>query len=230
MGVSAVGWCYLLVISGLLPLLAIRTAFQVRKPGPRPTAQQHLISVAFTQFLSLFLALLALRSDRLELFPRPELGWQEPVVALAFLALTLGTLRRRWRWKPLEERGRNLWLYPRSTPDLVRWAAVSLMAGTVEEVVYRGVLLQLWQRVLGAWWPAMLLSALVFALAHFAQGWRAVLVTVAFAAATHGIVSATGDLYTAMFVHVVYDFLAGVLILRLARADGLLPGEAPAGT
>jgi len=76
----------------------------------------------------------------------------------------------------------------------------------------------------------MLLSALVFALAHFAQGWRAVLVIVAFAAASHGIVSATGDLYTAMFVHVVYDFLAGVLILRLARADGLRPGEAPAGT
>jgi membrane protease YdiL (CAAX protease family) len=228
MGVSPSGWCFLIVISGLLPLLAVRTAYQVRKPGRTPTAAQHLISVVFSQGMSLFLALFAMRYDGLELFPRPELDWKDPVLALAFLALTLGTLPMRWRWKPLEQRSRNLWLYPRSTPDLVRWAAVALIAGTVEEIVYRGVLLQLWRRVLGSWWPAMLVCALVFALAHFVQGWRAVVVIVAFAAASHGIVYATGDLYTAMFVHVVYDFLAGVLLLRLARGDGLLPAQAAA--
>ena len=75
----------------------------------------------------------------------------------------------------------------------------------------------------------MLVCVLVFAISHFVQGWRAMVVIVALAAASHGIVYLTGDLYTAMFVHVVYDFLAGVMLLRLARADGLLPARAAAG-
>src|SRR6185503_8347835 len=122
MGVSPAGWCFLIMISGLLPLLAVRGAFQVRKLGRTPTGAEHLLSVVISQSMSLFLALGAMRYDGLELFPRPALDWKDPVLALAFLALTLGTLPLRWRWKPLEQRSRNLWLSPRSTPDLVRWA------------------------------------------------------------------------------------------------------------
>jgi hypothetical protein len=168
------------------------------------------------------MALCAMNYDRLELFPRPELGWKEPVLALAFLVPALGTLPLRWRWKPLDQRRRSLWLYPRGPRDMMRWAIVSLLAGTIEEIVYRGTLLQLWQRVLGSWWPAMLACALVFAVAHFVQGWRAMLVILAFGAGFHAIVRITGNLYTAMFVHVVYDFSAGIVLMRLARADGLL--------
>ena len=222
MGVSPAGWCFLLVISALFPLLAIRTAFAVRQPGRTPTAAQHLASVAISQAMMLLLALCALRSDALELFPPLELGWKEPLLALAFLAPALGTLPLRWRWKPLEQRRRNLWLYPRGPRDLARWAIVSLLAGTIEEIVYRGVLLQLWQRLLGSWWPAMLVCVLVFSVAHFVQGWRAMVVILALGAASHLIVRLTGNLYTAMFVHVVYDFAAGIVLMRLARADGLL--------
>ena len=225
MGVTPSGWCFLLVISGLVPLLAIRTAFVVRKPGRKPTAAQHLVSVVLSQGMTLFLALCAMSYDRLELFPRLELSWKEPALAIAFLVPALATLPLRWRWKPLEQRRRSLWLYPRGPRDLVRWAIVSLLAGTVEEIVYRGALLQLWQRVLGSWWPAMLVCVLVFAVAHFVQGWRVMVVILALGAGFHAIVRLTGNLYTAMFVHVVYDFAAGIVLMRLARADGLLEAE-----
>jgi membrane protease YdiL (CAAX protease family) len=228
MGVTPSGWVFLLLIGVLFPLLAVRSAFRVRAAGRAPTAVQHLVSVVVSQGMMLFLALSAATYEGLELFPRPDFGWQAPVLALAFLVLSLGTLPARWRWKPLEERRRNLWVYPRGTSDLGRWAVISLLAGTVEEIVYRGVMLQLLVRVLGAWWPAMLLCVVAFALAHFVQGWRAMLVIVLLAAAAHGIVFTTENLYTAMFVHVVYDFLAGVLIVRLAKGDGLL--DAPASS
>ena len=48
------------------------------------------------------------------------------------------------------------------------------------------------------------------------------------AAAAHLIVRVSGDLYTAMTVHFVYDFFAGLVILRLARRDGTLPAKLPA--
>jgi len=230
MDVSLAGWFFLSLIGVAFPLLSVRTAFRVRRPGRTPTKSQHLVSVAITQFFSLFLAFTAIREEHLELFPRPEMRWQAPVLAILFLALTLGTLPARWRWKPLEERHRNLWIFPRDRRDLGRWALIALMAGIIEEIVYRGVMLQLLERVLGGWWPAMLVCVAVFTLSHFVQGWRAMLVIVFFSAASHGIVRVTGDLYTAMFVHVVYDFLAGVLVLRLARDDGLLGAAASTGT
>ena len=43
----------------------------------------------------------------------------------------------------------------------------------------------------------------------------------------HALVLLTGDLYKAMAVHVVYDFLAGLMLMRLARRDGLLPARTP---
>jgi membrane protease YdiL (CAAX protease family) len=102
------------------------------------------------------------------------------------------------------------------------------VAGIVEEIVYRGALFTLWQRVLGSWWAAAALCSLAFALAHFVQGWRAMVVIIAFALGSHAIVRLTGDLYTVMAVHVVYDFLAGLIVIGLARRDGLLAPARPA--
>jgi CAAX protease family protein len=105
----------------------------------------------------------------------------------------------------------------------VWWAGVAVIAGVVEEFAYRGVLFVLVQRVVGGWWPAVAVCVAAFSLAHFTQGWRGMASIAAIAFAAHGIVRVTGDLYTAMTVHAVYDFFAGVLILRFARRDGVLP-------
>lgn len=43
------------------------------------------------------------------------------------------------------------------------------------------------------------------------------------ALANHWIVRISGNLYTAMFVHVTYDFLVGIIFLKLATKEGLLP-------
>src|SRR6185503_10446072 len=75
MDVSLAGWFFLSLIGVAFPLLSVRTAFRVRRPGRTPTKSQHLVSVAITQFFSLFLAFTAIREEHLELFPRPEMRW-----------------------------------------------------------------------------------------------------------------------------------------------------------
>jgi membrane protease YdiL (CAAX protease family) len=68
--------------------------------------------------------------------------------------------------------------------------------------------------------------AVAFALAHFVQGWKTVAVIAVLAVFNHLIVRATGDLYTAMAIHFVYDLLAGVILLRLAKRDGIAASTA----
>jgi membrane protease YdiL (CAAX protease family) len=172
------------------------------------------------------MALFAARYEGIDLFPAPRPGVQNLLLALAFLVPSLGTLPWRWSWRSRESKQRQMWRLPQRSSDLAWWLGVALIAGTVEEIVYRGVMLQLWWRVLDTWWPAVAICSVVFALAHLVQGWRTVAVICVMTVGMHLIVRATGDLYTAMAIHVVYDVLAGVVLLRLAKRDGLVPAAA----
>ena len=222
---SPSGWVFLVLVCVILPALAVRSALRLRRPGITPTRAQYLMSVAISQSIVLVPALLAARYEDIRLLPRAHLSAAGLAAGAALLLVALGTLPARWRWKPAEERSRLLWMYPQRPADLWWWALVSLAAGIGEEIVYRGVLLTIWMRMLGDWWAAAGVCVAVFAVAHSVQGWRAVLVIVPFTAGFHVIVRLTGDLYTAMVVHVVYDFLAGVIVLTLIRREGLAPTE-----
>ncbi|HKQ60278.1 MAG TPA: CPBP family intramembrane glutamic endopeptidase [Candidatus Polarisedimenticolaceae bacterium] len=223
MNVSPSGWVFLLLMCVWVPLLAVRSALRVRQAASPPTRTQHVTSVFVSQALMLLVALMAARNDWIELFPRATPGLLDLALFVGFLVPTLGSLPGRWNWKPAEEKRRTLWMLPHSTRDLWWWALVSLVAGVVEEIAYRGVMVTLLQRILGSWGLAVAICVLVFTLAHYVQGWRALVAIVVFTTAVHWIVRLTGNLYTAMAVHMVYDFLAGVILVRLAKRDGLVP-------
>jgi len=225
MSITPASWVFLFLACVFLPMMAIWTAFRTRQPGRTPTRSLHLISVVMGFAITLLPALSAARYDQIELFPRPTLGAVNFVLAAVFLLLTLGTLPLRWRSKPSESRKRMLWMLPHRTQDLWWWALVALGAGIVEEIVFRGVMMSLWQRVLGSWGAAVAVCVVVFSLVHFVQGWRAMATIAMIALAAHVIVRVTGDLYTAMFVHFVYDFFAGLLLMRFARRDGVLVAD-----
>lgn len=229
--VGPVGWTFLLLVTVWLPYAAVRSAMRVRQSARKPSRRAFLTSFFVSQALMTGTALLAAQREGLELFPLYRFQVWHLWLAVAFIAPTLGTLPIRWEWQGEEGKRSSLWRLPQTWSDLSWWAAVSLMAGVGEEIVYRGTMFQLWQRVFnGAWWPAALLCSAVFALAHTVQGWRSVAVIAFLAVANHLIVLWTGDLYTAMAVHVLYDFLAGVLFIVLIRRDGLdLPSETNGG-
>ncbi len=228
MEITASGAVFLFLTTAYIPFLAIRSGRRAQKAAATPTRAQHLVSVFLTQGLGLFVALLAANYEEIDLFPRPHVGWLNVGLCLAFLVPSLGSLPWRWSWRTIESKRRMMWMLPNTSSDLAWWMLVSLVAGIVEEIVYRGVMVQLWERLLGGWWPAVAVCAIAFGLAHFVQGWRTVAVIAALAVANHLIVRATGDLYTAMAIHFVYDLLAGVILLGLARRDGVAGRNLPA--
>jgi membrane protease YdiL (CAAX protease family) len=230
MDVSPAGAVFLFLTTVYTPILAVRSGRKVQRATTLPTRAQHLASVFVTQGMGLFVALMAAKYEWIDLFPPPKLGWKNAALAIAFLAPTLGTLPWRWSWRTTESKRRMMWMLPNKGSDLAWWLVVSLVAGIVEEIVYRGVMLQLWERVLGAWWPAVAVCSIAFGLAHFVQGWRTVVVIVFLAVGNHLIVRASGDLYTAMAIHFAYDLLAGVILLRLAKRDGVTASQPAASS
>ncbi|MBS1712731.1 MAG: CPBP family intramembrane metalloprotease [Armatimonadetes bacterium] len=181
------------------------------------------MSVVVSQALMTVTALLASWREGLDLFPAYRFEAWHLALAAAFIVPTLGTLPIRWEWRGREGKRSALWRLPKTSRDLTWWIWVAVIAGVCEEIVYRGVMFQLWERVFGGgWWPSALLCSAVFAVAHAIQGWRSVAIIFFLALANHAIVLWTGGLYTAMAIHVAYDFLAGVVFIALIRRDRLL--------
>lgn len=227
MGISPVGWAFLALVTLYIPFVAVRTARRLRKPEGRPSRTQLLLSVLISQVFNLIIALAVAKYEWISLFSPPHVDWRNFAYAFAFLIPGLGTLPMRWNWRTLEEKKKVIWRLPQKPADLLGWGLVSLGAGTTEEIAFRGVMFQLWLRVIGFWWPTTILCSAVFAISHYIQGWRSMTIIFGMAIATHAIVLATGDLYTVMAIHFIYDLLAGWMFLILAKRDGLLTAPQP---
>jgi membrane protease YdiL (CAAX protease family) len=222
MTVNPSGWVFLITTCIFLPGFAIWSATRPRQVAAIQFRAVHLVSVFVTQSMTLLLALSAAGYNAITLFTPPHFSLINLIIVAAFLVSTLGTLPVRWAWKTKPEKQQLLGLLPHSPRDLGWWAGVALAAGIIEEIVYRGVMFTLWQRVVG-FRLALVICVGVFTLVHIVQGWRAMAAIALIALAAHLIVLITGDLYTAMIVHVLYDLIAGVVLLQLALRDRLLP-------
>jgi membrane protease YdiL (CAAX protease family) len=99
--------------------------------------------------------------------------------------------------------------------NILDFAMISLLAGVGEELLFRGVL----QNALGQWLsPAvgLVLASLLFGLAHPITTAYAVLATL-FGLYLGGLWLWTGNLLVPIAAHAVYDFLALVYLVRLAK-------------
>jgi uncharacterized protein len=144
------------------------------------------------------------------------------LAAIPPLALFLFTLRSRLFQRHRESMDSML------RPVVAQWnvfqmAVVSLIAGACEEVLFRAVL-QGWLTEHLSPAPALVLSAIVFGAAHMLTRTYAIL------AGTIGLYLGlemvwTGNLLAPITTHVVYDFLALILYVRIYQ-----PPEEPAGS
>lgn len=230
MSISPVGIGYLVLVGVFVPLAAFRSHNALEGGAAAPTFRKIMLGAVLSQLVIVVIALGVARFDHIELFPLLRFDLQHALVSAGVLALALATLPLRWKYKSEKDKQRLAFLIPRSAADLPLWALVSLAAGVCEEIAYRGVLFQVLHRCTsqwsGGWWAAAMLASLAFALAHKVQGWSAVGVVFAFSMVFHALVRLTGDLYHAMAVHFVYDFLAGIILWKLFRS---LPARVPAG-
>jgi membrane protease YdiL (CAAX protease family) len=111
------------------------------------------------------------------------------------------------------------------TPAELRWfAAVSVTAGICEEILYRGFILA-YLRVLVPLPAAVILSAVLFGMAHAYQGTRGILQTAGVGLVLGALALFGGSLWVPMALHAFVDLNSGALAYGVLRDEGAAPGE-----
>lgn len=232
--VGPAGVMYLILVGVWVPVLALKSAHRLRGGAPLPISRTRMFiqTSGFLLFLSVMAWLTALR-EWINLTSLPHDDVRAMLYAALFLIALVLTLRLRWAARPLAERARLYSILPHDGRELGVYLIVCLIAGVGEEVIYRGVLATLLQRLTNSFIAAVLIASFIFAISHAIQGWRAALSIFFLAIAAHALVAATGSLLPMMIVHAAYDAFAGLIIPRwyvrdLARLNATLPAAAPA--
>lgn len=138
--------------------------------------------------------------------------------ALATLRLTLATALLAalfWlieRWTGFREHPLLLALIPRTRRERRAFAGLSVVAGVGEEIVFRGFLLAVLIPALGDPWLALVVSSLAFGVLHSYQGSWGITRTGLLGALLGASVVLDGSLWPAIVVHVVYDWIGGLVI------------------
>lgn len=171
--------------------------------------------------------------------PIEDLGFVSPGglgfwIGIALLLLLIGVLLHSWRGvkkasdtekaKQIKSLGKLIQFLPHTIRELQSFYRVSITAGIVEEIVYRGFVLWYLTQVMPLW-VAVVVSSLAFGLGHSYQGangaLRCGLVGLAFGLYYVG----TGSIWLPIVAHIVLDVLQGAAIHELLRerSDTLEP-------
>jgi membrane protease YdiL (CAAX protease family) len=118
------------------------------------------------------------------------------------------------------------YLTPRSDEELRWWWALSLQAGVVEELVYRGYLCWFFSRWMPVEWT-LVPSSVMFGLGHLNQGVRRAIVTGVIGTWFGFVFVVSGSLLPGMAAHFTIDVVVG-LLARLRREAALAAAPARA--
>lgn len=144
--------------------------------------------------------------------------WARTVAGLGLTALVLAFLVQQWgaiqkldadgRARLRAQLGQAVPLLPRTDREVFGFKLLSITAGICEEVLYRGFLIWYLATWLGPW-PAALVGAIGFGLAHWYQGRAGVLKTGLIGAIMGAFYLATGSLLWPAIVHAAIDLQGG---------------------
>lgn len=111
--------------------------------------------------------------------------------------------------------GRLALLVPHNANELNRFYGVSVTAGIVEEILWRGYLMWYLTGFMPAW-AAALCSAVGFGVAHGYQGWAHVPRVTLIGAAFVVLYLLTGSVWLSVILHIAVDVLQGRLAYEVA--------------
>jgi membrane protease YdiL (CAAX protease family) len=215
-GLNVAGWVHLVYFGLILPAAALRhrrllLSMDWPLPGRRGLYQRTAFGLVLLAGMSIAVASV----QGIELFSGALPSFQAVLAGVAMYAAAVAFMRPRWR-RAVQAKTRVVHLYmPSDAAERGWWLAVSFLAGTCEEITWRGVQSGLIVLLTGSYWLAALLCSASFALTHMIQGWRSVAIIAVFAMGFHGLVWLAGSLYVAMAVHVAYDVTAGLAYGKL---------------
>ena len=221
---------YVALIGVFIPISCVRSYYKLKAGFPFPPKTKLHRQTLIMHGIFLVLALLTAQRLQLWLFPRIFPGRRDLAIGAATLLLIVGAMYPLWKSNAINKREKVYRRLPQVYSEMGWWTAVSLSAGFVEEIAYRGVLFGILLYWFANWWVAAVLCAIAFALGHAIQGWKSSVIILAFSIAFQGLVWASGTLYIAMAVHAIYDFVAGFAYATLYKktAARAAPSAEPA--
>jgi len=220
--VNANGFMLLAVAGILLPLTIIKSARRLGT-GPLPISRSRFYkqTIIFQIVLAGIAAWIAYTHGILAmpLPQRPLTAWS---AATLMYVLTVLSLRLRWPSRSAASKQRLYDILPHNASERVPYVFICIVAGIAEEFIYRGVMVELAQRLIGIAVVTMIVISISFAAAHAMQGLRSMAAIFLIAMGFHALVWIAQSLIPAVAVHFAYDLTAGMLIPRWFEA-----GERP---
>ncbi len=126
------------------------------------------------------------------------------------------------REKFLKEFGGVIPILPHNKGDLRYFYGVSLTAGIIEEILFRGFFIWLTAQFMPVW-AAAIIGIVLFALAHSYQGAKQFPALLAVSAVLMIVFLLSGSLWLPMIFHTLFDIIQGKLAYEVIGDDDLMP-------
>lgn len=212
--VNALGLMLLAFAGVFLPIVIVKSAGRFgNRPLPISRSRFYKQTIIFQLVLAAFSAWTAYTHGILAmpLPQRPLVSWS---AAALMYVVTVLTLKLRWASRTAASKQRLYDILPHNRSELAPYILVCIVAGIAEELVYRGVMTELLQSIIGIAAVTVVLMSISFAAAHATQGLRSMASIFAIAIACHALAWLAQSLIPVMVVHFAYDLTAGMLIPR----------------
>ncbi len=147
------------------------------------------------------------------------------LVALAFSVRGMRNLDREQRQRYTSQFGDIGFFLPASRRELHGFYGVSLTAGVVEEIVFRGFVLWYLTAFMPVW-AAILVSSIAFGLAHSYQGIQGIGRTAGAGAVLAVLFVVSGSIWLPIAVHALFDMIQGAQARELLQDRDLPTPEA----
>ena len=164
-----------------------------------------------------------------------ELGFRPPEINGWTIGLTLAfiawyTFDLYWQTQFAERRKKAIARWKKYTPfmpvnreELQHFNFLAVSAGIGEEIVFRGFFITYLISMLGSWeygaYLAVIIPALVFAIGHIYQGWRAVFKIFLLAILFGYLFLFSKSLWIVMVLHILLDMISGYVTMRLIQTE-----------
>jgi len=212
--VNALGIVLLLFAGVLLPLLIIKSARRLgTRPLPISRTRFYRQTIIFQIVLAGMAAWIA-HTHRILAMPLPQRSLYSWSAAVLMYVLAVLMLKLRWPGRSAASKQRLYDILPHNAAEMTPYVFICIVAGIAEEFVYRGVMAELAQRLIGVTIVTIILISISFAAAHAMQGLRSMAAIFVIALACHALVWLAQSLIPVMAVHFAYDLTAGMLIPR----------------
>lgn len=237
---NTVDLLFVLLLAVVMPVhgaLSFRRYVRLARLGSRvPRTRLYLQTQAMEWSLFAALAAMWLLQDR----PVSALGFVAPGgtgfwISLGIAVLACGYMIYTWqearrmngeeRATQYEQLGDLQLFLPHTRRDYRHFVALSLTAGWVEEIVYRGFLFWLFAQVMPMW-GVVLASSVVFGLGHSYQGAGGMLRVFAIGIVFGVLYAASGSIWVPIALHMLVDIIQGAMLLEFAKRPPAGPGEA----